>query len=156
MPLINDGSIEATLQFMKEYVTDESPTFKYALEAERSLTIPEIALVDTCEVLIPQYFMIQILPSNTRIAYTSAPLNDGWQTHYLAFVFSQCGSDIKKVQLDLFNWRTILMRMIKADSSFGGLFNLVALLDSEYFPVDKDNNLFTQDLYQTISVRNLL
>jgi hypothetical protein len=130
------------------------------IETAKSITIPRLEAVDTAPILSRVFPQMEILPEVTDTLYRDdeGPLDfEAFDVHTVTLLLSITGSDVKAVEYNLTYYRLAIMRIIKADNTFGGLFNRVRLGQSKYWPAAPNEaaTQFLQTLRQTLLVRVL-
>lgn len=130
----NEYMLDAMDQF-KTYADTNLATHISAVEAARSVTVDAVKAITTHLNQDEQVPFIEVMPDSTDPEYGSGESSyaeEHWNYHTLSVLVSHAGYVPAEVQNQLLYLVEAIERMVKADFTFGGLFNRVRLVRTNY------------------------
>jgi hypothetical protein len=105
-----------------------------------------------------QFPYVAILPSETATDYggEETPLTEFWEYHSIDIEIAEAGGDQATIQNTLMAYREGIVRLIRADNTFGGLFNRIRVGRTNYSPLlSTEKHGLVKIVRQNIIVRQL-
>lgn len=99
-----------------------------AIGTERGVTVPAWKVLTTSENLDRQYPAIEILPMRINYVYETEP----HETHQVAVIVSQAGSETAAVQADLMRYVEAIRRVTHEDDTYGNRFAWVEIDEVDF------------------------
>lgn len=120
--------MEDVLAGVKSYFESVLTAELAAVGSERGVTVPEWKIIATSENRDRQYPAIEILPMRINYVYETEPN----ETHRIAVIVSQAGSETASVQADLLRYVEAIRRVTHRDDTFGGRFEWVEIDEVDF------------------------
>lgn len=152
--------MDLALAGVKSFLVSKMEAALTTIEGAYSVTVPRLAVVATEDLKDHVYPALEILPESTDANYRDdeGPLDfEAWDVHSVILLFSNDGQDPHETQFTLLYYRKAVMRIVRADNSFGGLFNRVRMGQSQFWPMvqSQESGRLLQVLRQGLQVRVL-
>lgn len=120
--------MEDVLDGVKAYLASALGAELAAVGTERGVTVPAWKILTTSENRDRQYPAIEILPMRINYVYETEPN----ETHHIAVIVSQAGSETATVQNDLLRYVEAIRRVAHKDDTFGNRFAWVEIDEVDF------------------------
>lgn len=150
--------MEDTLAGIDAYFTAELPAMIDTIETERSVTIPDLAAIETARVKDRQYPYLELIPGEVEYVYgdeTEPLVSDPMEEQDAVAAVRHAGSERAEVQLVLMRYLEAIRRVSLADNTYGGRFDWARPLRASFVKVvdAQEKHKLVQELQVTLRVR---
>lgn len=148
--------MEDVLDGIKTYFVSNLEAALVSIETTRSVTIYRWEILDNIEVKDFGNLTIEILPHKEEPIYSDdvqPMIDDHWVVSYVDIYITMSGSDSRTINFTLFRYEEAIRKMIRDDSSFGGLFNWISWREVDYSPMVKADQTDQLQKIMTVSVQ---
>ena len=129
--------MKLTLDGVKAYIAARLSAYLTTIGSEWSITVPTWGAMEVFEPENLQFPSVAILAGETATDYASeeSPLTEFWEYHSIDIEIAEAGGDSATIQNTLLAYREAIVRIIRADNTFGNLFNRVRVGRTNYSPL---------------------